>query len=88
VLLEARRRLRPCIACGLFNAWSSRSSASVTFVATLGSYNIAIGRRDHLPPGALCKAVPNLFSQIFYGGNLFGLPAAIVITVTIGVGLQ
>jgi ribose transport system permease protein len=57
------------------------------FVATLGSYNIAIGVATTLSAGRPVQGVPKLFSQIFYG-SIFGVPAAIAITVAIGIVLQ
>ena len=76
------------IACGLFNGVVVAILGVSPFVATLGSYNIAIGVATTLSSGRPVQGVPNLFSQIFYGGSVFGVPAAIVITVVIGVGLQ
>src|SRR5712691_11534446 len=58
------------------------------FVATLGSYNIAIGVATTLSAGRPVQGVPKLFSQIFYGGSVLGVPAAIVITVAIGIVLH
>lgn len=76
------------IACGLFNGVVIALLGVNPFVATLGSYNIAIGIATTLSSGRPVQGVPNLFSQIFYGGSLFGIPAAIVITVAVGVVLH
>ena len=73
------------IACGLFNGVVIAILGVSPFVATLGSYNIAIGVATTLSSGRPVQGVPNLFSQIFYGGSVFGVPAAIVITVVIGI---
>jgi len=76
------------IACGLFNGVVIAILGVSPFVATLGSYNIAIGVATTLSAGRPVQGVPELFSQIFYGGSVFGMPAAIAITVVIGVVLQ
>jgi ribose transport system permease protein len=76
------------IACGLFNGIVIAILGVSPFVATLGSYNIAIGVATTLSAGRPVQGVPNLFSQIFYGGSVFGVPAAIAITVVVGVVLQ
>ena len=76
------------IACGLFNGVVIAILGVSPFVATLGSYNIAIGVATTLSAGRPVQGVPELFSQIFYGGSVFGVPAAIAITVVIGVVLQ
>jgi ribose transport system permease protein len=76
------------IACGFFNGVVIAILGVSPFVATLGSYNIAIGVATTLSAGRPVQGVPELFSQIFYGGSVFGMPAAIVITVVIGVVLQ
>ncbi len=76
------------IACGLFNGVVIAILGVSPFVATLGSYNIAIGVATTLSAGRPVQGVPKLFSQIFYGGSAFGVPAAIAITVVIGAVLQ
>jgi ribose transport system permease protein len=76
------------IACGLFNGIVIALLGVSPFVATLGSYNIAIGVATTLSAGRPVQGVPNLFSQIFYGGSVFGVPATIAITVLVGVVLQ
>ena len=76
------------IACGLFNGIVIALLGVSPFVATLGSYNIAIGVATTLSAGRPVQGVPNLFSQIFYGGTVFGVPAAIAITMLVGIGLQ
>jgi ribose transport system permease protein len=76
------------IACGLFNGVVIAILGVSPFVATLGSYNIAIGVATTLSSGRPVQGVPNLFSQIFYGGSVFGVPATVAITVVIGVVLQ
>ncbi len=64
------------IACGLFNGVVIAILGVSPFVATLGSYNIAIGVATTLSAGRPVQGVPKLFSQIFYGGSAFGVPAA------------
>ncbi len=76
------------IACGLFNGVVIAILGVSPFVATLGSYNIAIGVATTLSAGRPVQGVPKLFSQIFYGGSVLGVPAAIAITVVIGAVLQ
>jgi len=76
------------IACGLFNGIVIALLGVSPFVATLGSYNIAIGVATTLSAGRPVQGVPNLFSRIFYGGSVFGVPAAIAITVLVGIVLQ
>jgi ribose transport system permease protein len=76
------------IACGLFNGVVIAILGVSPFVATLGSYNIAIGVATTLSAGRPVQGVPKLFSQLFYAGSVFGVPAAIAITVVIGVVLQ
>ncbi|MDA9397578.1 ABC transporter permease [Bradyrhizobium sp. CCBAU 45389] len=76
------------IACGLFNGVVIALLGVSPFVATLGSYNIAIGVATTLSAGRPVQGVPKLFSQLFYGGNIFGIPAAIVITLAIGLVLH
>ena len=76
------------IACGLFNGVVIAILGVSPFVATLGSYNIAIGVATTLSAGRPVQGVPKLFSQIFYGGSVFGVPAAIAITVAVGIVLQ
>lgn len=76
------------IACGLFNGIVIALLGVNPFVATLGSYNIAIGVATTLSAGRPVQGVPKLFSQIFYSGGIFGVPAAIAITVAIGMALH
>jgi ribose transport system permease protein len=76
------------ITCGLFNGTVIAMLGVNPFVATLGSYNIAIGIATTLSTGRPVQSVPGLFSQIFYGGSIFGIPAPIAITGVIGVALQ
>src|SRR6185369_11359132 len=68
------------IACGLFNGMVIALLGVNPFVATLGSYNIAIGVATTLSAGRPVQGVPKLFSQLFYGGSIFGFPATILIT--------
>ncbi len=76
------------IACGLFNGVVVAILGVSPFVATLGSYNIAIGVATTLSAGRPVQGVPQLFSQLFYGGSVFGVPATIAITIVIGIVLQ
>lgn len=76
------------IACGLFNGVVVALLGVNPFVATLGSYNIAIGIATTLSAGRPVQGVPAPFSQIFYSGSIFGVPAAIVITLAVGIALH
>ncbi|WP_166297471.1 ABC transporter permease [Bradyrhizobium sp. 2S1] len=76
------------IACGLFNGVVIALLGVNPFVATLGSYNIAIGVATTLSAGRPVQGVPSLFSQLFYGGSVFGIPAAITITIAVGLVLH
>nr|WP_246548906.1 ABC transporter permease [Ancylobacter oerskovii] len=75
-------------ACGLFNGVVIAYLGVSPFVATLGSYNIAIGIATTISAGRPVQGVPDLFSWLLYGGSLFGVPAAIVIAVLVGIGLH
>ena len=76
------------IACGLVNGVVIAILGVNPFVATLGSYNIAIGVATTLSAGRPVQGVPTLFSQLFYSASMFGVPAAIAITIVIGAALQ
>ncbi|MBW5435768.1 ABC transporter permease [Bradyrhizobium canariense] len=76
------------VACGLFNGVVIAMFKVNPFVATLGSYNVAIGVATTLSSGRPVQGVPTLFSQIFYGGSVFGIPAAIAVTVAVGIVLH
>ena len=75
-------------ACGLFNGVVVAYLGVSPFVATLGSYNIAIGIATTLSGGRPVQGVPDLFSSLLYGGSVFGVPAAIIIAVLIGLALH
>lgn len=75
-------------ACGLFNGLVIAYLRVSPFVATLGSYNIAIGIATTLSAGRPVQGVPDLFSHLLYGGSLFGVPAAVLITTLIGIVLH
>ncbi|WP_428029965.1 ABC transporter permease [Ancylobacter sp.] len=75
-------------ACGLFNGLVIAYLRVSPFVATLGSYNIAIGIATTLSAGRPVQGVPDLFSHLLYGGSLLGMPAAVLITVLVGIGLH
>jgi ribose transport system permease protein len=75
-------------ACGLFNGLVIAHLRVSPFVATLGSYNIAIGIATTLSAGRPVQGVPDLFSQLLYGGSLFGVPAAILIAIAVGLALH
>nr|WP_255607646.1 ABC transporter permease [Ancylobacter sp. Lp-2] len=75
-------------ACGVFNGVVVAYLGVSPFVATLGSYNIAIGIATTISGGRPVQGVPDLFSQLLYGGSVFGVPAAIVIAVLVGIGLH
>jgi ribose transport system permease protein len=76
------------IACGLFNGMVIALLGVNPFVATLGSYNIAIGIATTLSAGRPVQGVPKLFSQLFYSGSVFGVPASIAITVAVSIVLH
>lgn len=76
------------IACGLFNGIVVALLGVSPFVATLGSYNIAIGVATTLSGGRPVQGVPQLFSDLFYGGRVLGLPMAIVFAVAVGIALE
>lgn len=75
-------------ACGLFNGVVVAYLGVSPFVATLGSYNIAIGIATTLSGGRPVQGVPDLFSSLLYGGSVFGVPAAIIIAVLTGLALH
>ncbi len=75
-------------ACGLFNGAVIALLGVSPFVTTLGSYNIAIGIATTLSSGRPVQGVPDLFTRLFYGGTVLGVPAAIVIAVAVGVLLH
>lgn len=75
-------------ACGLFNGLVIAHLRVSPFVATLGSYNIAIGIATTLSAGRPVQGVPDLFSNLLYGGSLFGVPAAVLITIAVGLALH
>jgi ribose transport system permease protein len=75
-------------ACGLFNGVVIAFLGVNPFVATLGSYNIAIGIATTLSAGRPVQGVPELFSNLLYGGSVLGVPAAILIALIVGVGLH
>lgn len=76
------------LGCGLFNGTVVAGLGVNPFVATLGSYNVAIGIATTLSGGRPVQGVPQAFSQFFYGGTLLGVPAAVAIAVVVGVVLQ
>jgi ribose transport system permease protein len=76
------------LACGLFNGVVVAGLGVNPFVATLGSYNIAIGVATTLSGGRPVQGVPQAFSQFFYSGTYFGVPAAVAIALVVGVALQ
>ncbi|WGD31109.1 ABC transporter permease [Ancylobacter sp. WKF20] len=75
-------------ACGLFNGLVVACLRVSPFVATLGSYNIAIGIATTLSAGRPVQGVPDLFSHLLYGASLFGVPAAVLITLIVGATLH
>nr|WP_281503035.1 ABC transporter permease [Ancylobacter crimeensis] len=76
------------IACGTFNGAVIALLGVSPFVATLGSYNIAIGIATTLSGGRPVQGVPDLFSHLFYGGSIAGIPAAILIAALVGIVLH
>ncbi|MCW6509681.1 ABC transporter permease [Lichenifustis flavocetrariae] len=75
-------------ACGLFNGSVVALLGVNPFVATLGSYNIAIGIATTISGGRPVQGVPDVFTQLFYGGTLFGVPAVVIIALILGVILH
>jgi ribose transport system permease protein len=75
-------------ATGLFNGVVIALLGVSPFVATLGSYNIAIGIATTLSAGKPVQGMPDLFSTLLYRGDVFGVPAAIVIAVVAGLVLH
>lgn len=73
---------------GLFNGVVIAVFGVSAFIATLGSYNVAVGIATSLSGGRPVQGVPDLFSTLLYGGSLFGVPAAVLIAVAIAVGLH
>lgn len=69
-----------CMA-GLFNGVLVATFGVSAFIASLGSYNIAVGVATTISGGRPVQGVPPLFSQVLYSGSPLGLPAAILITV-------
>lgn len=75
-------------ACGLFNGLVVACLRVSPFVATLGSYNIAIGIATTMSGGRPVQGVPDLFSHLLYGASVFGVPAAVFITLIVGAALH
>lgn len=75
-------------AIGMFNGMVIALLGVSPFVTTLGSYNIAIGIATTLSGGRPVQGVPDLFSELLYSGSLFGVPAAIVIAILVGLVLH
>lgn len=75
-------------AVGCFNGLVVAFLGVSPFVTTLGSYNIALGLATTLSGGRPVQGVPELYSRLLYAGAPFGLPAAILLAVVIGVLLH
>lgn len=75
-------------ACGIFNGVVIAYLGVSPFVATLGSYNIAIGIATTISGGRPVQGVPDTFYYLLYGSSQFGVPAAIVIAVVVCVALH
>ncbi len=73
---------------GLFNGVLIAGLGVGPFVTTLGSYNIAVGVATTLSGGRPVQGVPDAFANLLYGGHVFGVPAAIVIAVVVGIALH
>lgn len=73
---------------GLFNGFTIAYLGISPFVATLGSYNVALGISATLSGGRPVQNVPEMFSIVFYSGSIFGVPAALLISVAIGIVLH
>nr|WP_244510322.1 ABC transporter permease [Aureimonas sp. AU20] len=76
------------LAVGAFNGVVVALLGVSPFVATLGSYNIAIGVATTISGGRPVQGVPDLFSDLLYRGSVFGVPAAIAIAVLAAVLLH
>ena len=73
---------------GLFNGFVVAILRVNPFIATLGSYNIALGIATTLSGGRPVQNVPDVFTYVFYSGSVLGVPAAILFAVVIWVGLH
>ncbi len=67
------------VLCGLFNGIVVAIFRVNPFVATLGSLNICMGVATMASDGRPVFNVPREFSNIVYSGELFGIPAPILI---------
>ncbi|WP_294643413.1 ABC transporter permease [uncultured Aureimonas sp.] len=76
------------LAAGAFNGIVVAFLGVSPFVATLGSYNVAIGVATTISGGRPVQGVPDLFSDMLYRGSVFGVPAAIVIAILVALLLH
>jgi ribose transport system permease protein len=72
---------------GLFNGVLIAGLGVSPFVTTLGSYNIATGIATTMSGGRPVQGVPDRFADLLYSGSVFGIPAAIVIAILVGIAL-
>jgi ribose transport system permease protein len=75
-------------ACGLFNGLTISFLGVSPFVASLGSFNIAFGIATTISSGRPVQGIPPEMSNLFYGGSLLGVPAAVVIAIVLAVGIH
>jgi ribose transport system permease protein len=76
------------LAAGAFNGLVVALLGVSPFVATLGSYNIAIGVATTISGGRPVQGVPDLFSDLLYRGSVFGVPATIAIALLVALLLH
>ncbi|WP_244630866.1 ABC transporter permease [Aureimonas sp. ME7] len=76
------------VAAGVFNGVVIALLGVSPFVATLGSYNVAIGIATTISGGRPVQGVPDLFATLLYRGTVLGVPAAIVIAGAVAVLLH
>ncbi len=67
------------VAVGLFNGFGVSVLGVNPFIVTLGSLNICYGIATTISGGRPVFNVPQEFSNVFYRGELFGLPTSVFI---------
>jgi ribose transport system permease protein len=72
---------------GLFNGFTVAFLGVNPFVATLGSLNICLGIATMASDGRPVFNVPREFSTLVYNGDLFGVPAPLVLAALLLAGL-
>lgn len=69
---------------GAFNGFVVGFLRVTPFVVTLGSFNIATGIATTLSGGHPVQGMPELFFRLLSTGTVLGLPAPVVIAITVG----